>query len=135
MLKFSNYFQGKVYFKHLSLFQIHLSSKMLYYLSNRFLMKRKFCMLSFTLNTFQHRCSFQSQGNRGYKEFCNMKLVHHPLEENENTLSVFIQLRITFQISNICFMQCLKQYPKLLSHISLKILSVHTPHGTYLQCL
>lgn len=43
-------------------------------------------MLSFSLNTFQHRCSSQSQGNRGYKEFCNMKLVHHPLEKNKKQI-------------------------------------------------
>lgn len=43
-------------------------------------------MLSFSLNTFQRRCSSQSQENRGYKEFCNMKLVHHPLEKNKKQI-------------------------------------------------
>lgn len=70
----------------LTLFQIHLSLKLFYYLNSTLLKEIKFYMLNFSLNTFQHRCSSQSQGNTGYKEFCNMKLVHHPLEENKKQI-------------------------------------------------
>lgn len=77
--------QLKCILNMLALFPIHLSFKLLYYL-NRILKKRKFYMLSFSLHTFQHRCSSQSQGNRGYKEFGNMKLVRHPLGENKKQI-------------------------------------------------
>jgi len=76
-------FQLKCILNMLTPFQIDLSFKLLYYLNNTLLKRRKFYMQSFSFNTFQHRCSSQSQGNRGYKEFCNMKLVHHPLKENK----------------------------------------------------